>query len=134
MANLSAVARAPGARAKQRSVPRHANCPVRHALAPPPVRRPRARSSPDVATHTSHRLFHPLQRLNEAAKRAVQGVQGYFVLAWNAVRFIFARPFYGGDVVQQMDSIGVQSLGIVLLTGFFTGMVLALQFSVQMAC
>src|SRR5690348_16634127 len=31
-----------------------------------------------------------------------------------------------------MDEIGVKSLGIVLLTGFFTGMVLALQSSVQL--
>jgi phospholipid/cholesterol/gamma-HCH transport system permease protein len=59
-------------------------------------------------------------------------VQNYFTLAWNSVRFVFSRPFYGGDVVQQMDAIGVQSLGIVLLTGFFTGMVLALQSSVQL--
>jgi phospholipid/cholesterol/gamma-HCH transport system permease protein len=35
-------------------------------------------------------------------------------------------------MVQQMDVIGVQSLGIVILTGLFTGMVLALQSSVQM--
>jgi phospholipid/cholesterol/gamma-HCH transport system permease protein len=68
-----------------------------------------------------------LDRLNDAAKRKVQALQDYFILAWNALRFIFARPFYGGDLVQQMDAIGVQSLGIVLLTGFFTGMVLALQ-------
>ena len=78
-------------------------------------------------------MHNPAKRLNEAAKAAVHAVQGYFVLAWNAVRFIVARPFYGNDIVQQMDAIGVQSLGIVLLTGFFTGMVLALQFSVQMA-
>jgi phospholipid/cholesterol/gamma-HCH transport system permease protein len=45
---------------------------------------------------------------------------------------MFARPFYGQDVVQQMDEIGVKSLGIVLLTGLFTGMVLALQSSVQL--
>src|SRR5438876_3156212 len=45
---------------------------------------------------------------------------------------MFARPFYGQDVVQQMDEIGVKSLGLVLLTGFFTGMVLALQTSVQL--
>jgi phospholipid/cholesterol/gamma-HCH transport system permease protein len=82
---------------------------------------------------TRQRLLRPLLTLNEGAKRAVHAVQGYFVLAWNAVRFIVARPFYGRDIIQQMDSIGVQSLGIVLLTGFFTGMVLALQFSVQMA-
>ena len=36
------------------------------------------------------------------------------------------------DFIQQMDEIGVKSLGIVLLTGFFTGMVLALQSSVQL--
>ena len=63
----------------------------------------------------------------------VLAVQQYFGLAAKATRFIVARPFYIGDVVQQMDSIGVDSLGIVLLTGFFTGMVLALQTSVQMA-
>jgi phospholipid/cholesterol/gamma-HCH transport system permease protein len=73
-----------------------------------------------------------LERLNDAAKRKVQALQEYFILAWNALRFIFARPFYGGDLVQQMDAIGVQSLGIVLLTGFFTGMVLALQSAVQL--
>jgi phospholipid/cholesterol/gamma-HCH transport system permease protein len=71
-------------------------------------------------------------RLNVAALSVVQGVQNYVVLAWKALRFVFARPFYGGDLVQQMDVIGVQSLGIVLLTGFFTGMVLALQSSVQL--
>ncbi|HWJ21847.1 MAG TPA: ABC transporter permease [Gemmatimonadaceae bacterium] len=71
-------------------------------------------------------------RLNTAAKERVLSIQEYFILAWNALRFTFARPFYGGDLVQQMDAIGVQSLGIVLLTGFFTGMVLALQSSVQL--
>jgi phospholipid/cholesterol/gamma-HCH transport system permease protein len=71
-------------------------------------------------------------RLNLAAKEKVLAVQQYFQLSWKAVRFTFARPFYTSDVVQQMDVIGVQSLGIVVLTGLFTGMVLALQSSVQM--
>ncbi|HEY0994771.1 MAG TPA: ABC transporter permease, partial [Gemmatimonadaceae bacterium] len=53
-------------------------------------------------------------------------------LAGKSLRFIFARPFYYQDLVQQMEEIGVRSLGIVLLTGFFTGMVLALQSSVQL--
>lgn len=59
-------------------------------------------------------------------------MQQYFTLAWKSIRFVFARPFYTSDMVQQMDVIGVQSLGIVILTGLFTGMVLALQSSVQM--
>jgi phospholipid/cholesterol/gamma-HCH transport system permease protein len=74
-----------------------------------------------------------LDRLNNAAKRGVYSLQEYFVLAGKALGFIFVKPFYAGDTIQQMDAIGVQSLGIVLLTGFFTGMVLALQSSVQLA-
>ena len=73
-----------------------------------------------------------LTRLNDAAKGKVLTLQEYFILAGKSLRFIFARPFYGHDVVQQMDEIGVKSLGIVLLTGLFTGMVLALQSSVQL--
>ena len=65
-------------------------------------------------------------RVNARTKSSVLSLQEYFVLAWNALRFIFARPFYGQDIIQQMDEIGVKSLGIVLLTGTFTGMVLAL--------
>ncbi len=74
-----------------------------------------------------------MSRLNNAAKNRVLVIQNFALLAWNATRFIFARPFYAVDVVQQMDSIGVDSLGIVLLTGFFTGMVLALQSSNSLA-
>lgn len=65
-------------------------------------------------------------------KRAVLGVQEYTVLTVKAIRYIFSRPFYWRDTLQQMDTIGVGSLGIVLLTGLFTGMVLALQSSVEM--
>ena len=73
-----------------------------------------------------------LAHLNDAAKSKVLTVQEYFVLAAKSLRFIAARPFYMQDVVQQMDEIGVKSLGIVMLTGLFTGMVLALQSSVQL--
>src|SRR5437763_5884095 len=86
----------------------------------PPLRF-RERSKPAVLT-----------RLNDSAKSRVLSLQEYFILAGKALRFIFARPFYAQDTVQQMDEIGVKSLGIVLLTGLFTGMVLALQSSVQL--
>lgn len=65
-------------------------------------------------------------------KRAVLGVQEYFILTVKALRYIVSRPFYLRDTLQQMDVIGVGSLGIVLLTGLFTGMVLALQSSIEM--
>jgi ABC-type transporter Mla maintaining outer membrane lipid asymmetry permease subunit MlaE len=73
--------------------------------------------------HHQTRLTAFLTRLNDAAKSKVLTLQEYFVLAGKSLRFIFSRPFYGQDVVQQMDEIGVKSLGIVLLTGLFTGMV-----------
>jgi phospholipid/cholesterol/gamma-HCH transport system permease protein len=66
-------------------------------------------------------------QLNDAAKKKVSQFQDFVILVGNAIRFIFVRPFYLGDIVDQMDVLGVGSLGIVLLTGFFTGMVLALQ-------
>jgi phospholipid/cholesterol/gamma-HCH transport system permease protein len=71
-------------------------------------------------------------RFSEQIKSRLGTVQAYFALAGRAIGFIFVRPFYGQDLIQQMDEIGVKSLGIVLLTGFFTGMVLALQSSVQL--
>jgi len=40
---------------------------------------------------------------------------------------LFKKPFYLIDTIKQMDIIGVGSLPIVLLTGFFTGGVLILQ-------
>ncbi|HMI54941.1 MAG TPA: ABC transporter permease [Gemmatimonadaceae bacterium] len=73
-----------------------------------------------------------LERFNDAAKRSVYSLQEFFALAGKALGFIFVKPFYAADLFQQMDAIGVGSLGIVLLTGFFTGMVLALQTSVQL--
>ena len=96
-----------------------------------PDRHVRPATAPSAFRNRIH-LPSIVQRLNSAAKKRVLVVQGYFVLAWQAVRFIFARPFYASDWVQQMDEIGVKSLGIVVLTGFFTGMVLALQSAVQL--
>ena len=70
--------------------------------------------------------------LGEKIRGSATGVFDYFVLAGRATRFAFSRPFYWRDTLIQMDRIGVGSLPIVLLTGFFTGMVLALQSSVEL--
>jgi phospholipid/cholesterol/gamma-HCH transport system permease protein len=42
---------------------------------------------------------------------------------------IFRSPHYGDDIALQMDIIGVGSLPIAVLTGFFSGAVMALQMS-----
>lgn len=65
----------------------------------------------------------------EFAKQRVLAVQEYTLLAAQSIANLFRKPLYFADMVQQADMIGVGSLPIVVLTGFFTGAVLALQTS-----
>jgi len=60
-------------------------------------------------------------------KQKVQAVQDFTFLLTNSIANLFSSPRYIVDTIIQMDVIGVGSLPIVLLTGFFTGGVLALQ-------
>ena len=60
-------------------------------------------------------------------KEPVSATQDFFLLAGRAFRNIFRRPHYGDDIVLQMDTIGVGSMQIVAITGFFSGAVMALQ-------
>ncbi|HSY67990.1 MAG TPA: ABC transporter permease [Edaphobacter sp.] len=61
------------------------------------------------------------------AKQTIASIQDYSILCWRAVANLFSSPRYWADIYTQMDSIGVGSMPIVVLTGFFTGCVLALQ-------
>ena len=60
-------------------------------------------------------------------KAAVLEVQEYARLCGAAVKGTVTRPIYRHDIIEQFDAIGVGSLTVVLLTGLFTGAVLALQ-------
>ena len=62
---------------------------------------------------------------SDFAKQKVQSVQEYAEIASRAVANLFARPRYFADMTEQADLIGVGSLPIVMLTGFFTGAALA---------
>ncbi len=53
--------------------------------------------------------------------------QAFLLLAGSAFLNIFRSPHYYDDVVIQMDLIGFGSIPIVLLTGFFSGAIIALQ-------
>ena len=66
-----------------------------------------------------------------SAKENVLRVQEYSYLALQSLTNLFSRPFYGQDLLDQMDSIGVGSIPIVLLTGFFIGAVMVLQTASQ---
>jgi phospholipid/cholesterol/gamma-HCH transport system permease protein len=65
--------------------------------------------------------------LTEFIKKALLEVQEYVKLCFAAARGSFTRPFYARDVMEQIEIIGLGSLTVVVLTGFFTGAVLALQ-------
>ena len=62
-------------------------------------------------------------------KAAIKEVQDLSLLAAKAFASMFRRPFYVRDILMQMDLIGVGSLTVIMLTGFFTGAVLTLQTS-----
>src|SRR5256885_12660558 len=66
-------------------------------------------------------------------KESVQAVQDWAELSGASIRNVFKKPRYVSDMVYQADIIGVGSLPIVVLTGFFTGAVLALQTSDTLA-
>ncbi len=72
------------------------------------------------------------QELSVLVKSVFGEVQDFSRLSWSALRKIFSRPFYYREFAIQMDKIGVGSLFIIVLTGTFTGMVMALQFLAQL--
>lgn len=65
--------------------------------------------------------------LTETVKKGLLELQQYLRLCFLAARGSFSRPFYARDLIEQIEIIGLGSLTVVVLTGFFTGAVLALQ-------
>jgi len=60
-------------------------------------------------------------------KKAALEVQEYVRLTSATIYAIFTPPLYRRDIVEQFEAIGIGSLTVVLLTGFFTGAALASQ-------
>lgn len=65
--------------------------------------------------------------VTERLKSGLLEVQEYVNMLGKFGRGLVSRPFYVRDMIEQFDAIGAGSLTVVLLTGLFTGMVLALQ-------
>ena len=61
------------------------------------------------------------------AKAGLLEVQEFVRMIGQTGRAMVTRPYYVRDIIEQFDAIGVGSMTVVLLTGMFTGMVLALQ-------
>jgi phospholipid/cholesterol/gamma-HCH transport system permease protein len=64
--------------------------------------------------------------MTDWSKGALYEVQEYVRLCMAAIRCTFTPPYYRYDIVEQFATIGLGSLTVVVLTGFFTGAVLAL--------
>ena len=65
--------------------------------------------------------------LESRVKSSLLELQEYTLMLGKVARAMVTRPFYLRDVIEQFDAVGVGSLTVVLLTGIFTGAVLALQ-------
>src|SRR3954449_11608549 len=74
-----------------------------------------------------------LETIDRAAKSTVLAVQDYSKFAYRTVANLFSPPIYWTDFLLQADIIGVGSLLIVVLAGFFTGAVLAVQSAATLA-
>lgn len=59
-------------------------------------------------------------------------LQNYFALIAGTLARMFQRPFYYREFTIQFDKLGFSSLFICILTGLFTGMVMALQSLIQL--
>jgi phospholipid/cholesterol/gamma-HCH transport system permease protein len=60
-------------------------------------------------------------------KTWIGSFQEFLLISARAFSNLIRRPHYKDDIYLQMDIIGVGSVPVVLLTGFFTGGILALQ-------
>lgn len=69
--------------------------------------------------------------LLDASKQIVLKVQNYAQLSFQSLTNLATSPRYPQDTLNQMDDIGVGSLPIVLLSGFFIGAVMVLQTGAQ---
>jgi phospholipid/cholesterol/gamma-HCH transport system permease protein len=65
--------------------------------------------------------------LTDAFKQFLLNVQDYSRMAVRSLANLATGPHYFQDVLDQMDDIGVGSLPIVLVSGFFIGAVMVLQ-------
>jgi phospholipid/cholesterol/gamma-HCH transport system permease protein len=74
-----------------------------------------------------------LELIDRPAKQLVLIMQDYSLFAYRACMNLFRPPRYWPDFLIQADIIGVGSISIVLLSGFFTGGVLALQSAATLA-
>lgn len=72
-------------------------------------------------------MLYSVNRLSGFSKGLFSEIGGYMLTLWEAIKAYFNQPFRGNVLFKQLEFIGVNSSFIIILTGMFTGAVLALQ-------
>lgn len=65
--------------------------------------------------------------IGKRAEGFINTAGGMAIMLYQSVMWMFVPPFKLRNIFKQMEFVGVKSMFVVLLTGSFTGMVLALQ-------
>jgi phospholipid/cholesterol/gamma-HCH transport system permease protein len=87
----------------------------------------------DTPFQVAGREAKPVERismgavLTDAFKQLLADIQDYALMSGRSLANLATGPRYFQDMLEQMDDIGVGSLPIVLLSGFFIGAVMVLQ-------
>jgi phospholipid/cholesterol/gamma-HCH transport system permease protein len=68
-------------------------------------------------------------RVGDWAVRFLEHLGSVYNMLVGAVRAGFRRPFEGKAILEQFEALGVASVGIVVVTSVFIGMVMAVQFA-----
>ena len=70
-----------------------------------------------------------LERQLNRGSALIEGVGAVVNMLIGALRAGFRRPYEGRAILQQVEALGVASVGIVTVTSVFIGMVMAVQFA-----
>jgi len=74
-----------------------------------------------------NRFTAPLDRLGRAVLENIEEMGKILLLFLSVLAWMFRPPLKLRNIFKQMEFVGVKSIFVVVLTGTFTGMVLALQ-------
>ena len=73
-------------------------------------------------------MFRLIEKIGSSTILFVEELGRFTDFLYQVIKSIFSRPFGGRDLIKQLEFIGARSMSIIILSGLFTGMVLALLF------
>jgi len=73
-------------------------------------------------------MFTQIEKLGSSFIGRIEELGRFGLFLYSVILGVFSRPFGFRELVKQIAFIGARSMPIILLSGLFTGMVLAIQF------